>query len=182
MDEYVILNPTADIPVKGKNGAIIMKKRTLFSGLIVLLFVLLSGCAAPVAKEVLMLYPPPPDAPKVAYIRSYRGEVDFRTFSVWDRLFGSTPSDAMLKPYGVSASGERIIVADTGKATVYVIDAAQKRIEYLQDTDRTTGRLRSPIDVAVDAAGKIYVSDAKLDRIIVYDKSLKHTKTIGKKA
>lgn len=158
-----------------------MKKRTLLSGLMVLLFVLLSGCAAPVAKQVPILYPPPPDAPKVAYVKSFRGEADFVTLSFWDRLFGSARIDSMIKPYGVSASGGRVFAADTARATVYVIDTAQKRIEYLKETDRTTGKLKAPIDVAADAEGNLYVSDAKLDRIVVYDKTLKHAKTIGKK-
>lgn len=181
MDQYVMLLTVVKKPVEGKNGALTMKKRMLCSGLFVLLFMLLSGCGAPVARQAPILYPPPPDAPKVAYIRSYQGEADFITFSIWDRLFGSPRVDLMLKPYGVSAAGETVFVADTGKGKVYIIDGAQKKVEYLQDIDRTTGRLRAPIDVAVDAGGNIYVSDARLDRIIVYDKSLKHAKTIGKK-
>lgn len=143
----------------------------------------LAGCATTVPQEVTLLYPPPPEEPKIAYLGSYRGEVDLRRRTAIDSflvfLFGTRITIDLRKPYGVSSFGEKIYVADTGTANVLVIDLKERKIGHIGD--QGAGKLALPVGVAAAADGTIFVSDAKQKRIIGYDAKGALKIAIGKK-
>jgi DNA-binding beta-propeller fold protein YncE len=158
-----------------------MMIRTTLCRLLFLLLVAFSGCSSPIAKQGPIVYPPPPDDPKIVYLETYEGEADFATPSFLDRLFGVSAHNNLVRPFGVAAGTERVFVADTIKAMVFVIDTARKKVDYITEIDKVNGSLKAPLDVALDASENLYISDIKLRKIVVYDRALRFVTTFGKK-
>lgn len=145
-----------------------MKKATSFKLFILSFFILvLHGCAARAPQEPVLIYPSPPEDPKVVYLKSHRGEGDFQEKSFWDAVFGTTAAQGLPKAYGVYASGDKLYVAVTGGGYVAVIDTRARKVGYLGAEG--TGKLALPIGVAGASDGTIFVSDPKLTRVYGYD-------------
>lgn len=158
------------------NGIMRADRRIL--GCTILALSMIAGCA-PVTQQPLLFWPPPPEQPRIAYVRSYSGEGDLRKTSFLDSLLGAPPARGMSKPYGVSAQQGRIYVADSRGASVVVFDEKARSVGYLGDT--VQGRLSLPIDVAVASDGSAFVSDAQLKRVFRYDASGRLKTAIGNK-
>ena len=160
---------------------IIMKRRLY--GFLVLIVAVLSGCGATAPKEVNLYWPPPPEDPRIAYVASYRGDVDFKKKGFVDSFLGALFGEATMldlrKPYGVSARGDNIYVSDTANGYVLVIHTREKKISYLGD--RGSGKLVLPLGVAAAADGTVFVADAKLKKIYGYGKQGQLKVAIGKK-
>ena len=139
------------------------------------------GCAPPAAKkEVKLIYPPPPEEPRIVYLTSYKGESDFKRTSFIDTILGETALTIELrKPYGVAAYGDKIYIADTGLRVVVVLDTKEKKVEYLGD--KGAGKLTLPVNIAVSRDGTIFVSDAGLKRVFGYDPKGDLRIALGKK-
>jgi len=121
-----------------------------------------------------LVWPLPPEAPRIKYVASYRGEVDFeqKKPSRWKRLLLGPEEpklvSVLFKPYGVAVSKTgQIYVTDTVQRKVFVIDPAAKTVSFLGD--QGPGRVQKPIGVALDDDGKAFVADATLKRIYGYD-------------
>jgi len=85
--------------------------------------------------------------------------------------------DAMQKPYSVTTdSAHRIFVTDVGAKVVHVFDFVHSTYSHLRGGDR----LRSPLGVAADHEGNVYVSDSLLQNILVYDPSGKFHRYLKK--
>ncbi len=130
--------------------------------------------AAPSADRPIV-WPPPPEAPRIRYVTSYRGGDDFKTkkSSGWKALlFGrdETPPEYpnnLVKPYGVAVSpAGRVYVSDTGSRRVFVFDAERKALTFLGESG--AGKLSKPTGLAVDPSGRIFVADATLNRVFGY--------------
>lgn len=145
-----------------------------------LILALAYGCGRAAVQEPLLLYPLPPDEPRIKYVRTYRGEIDFVKEGFFDLIFGKPPAPRLSKPYGVSARGDKIYVTQTGAASVAVIDTKEQKISYIGDMG-STGRLAMPIGVAVAPSGMLIVSDSKLKKVFVYDEAGNFKGAIGKK-
>jgi len=129
------------------------------------LLIAFSGCAKQ-PQEVLLVYPSPPDEPRIAYLRSYSGVNDFGQNSLFDRLLGS-PERTFSKPYGVSATGSKIFITLTGiGGGVAVLDTKQQTMTHLRSKDLTL-----PTGVASMPDGGVYVADATTKRIFKFDPS-----------
>src|SRR6188474_1767464 len=76
---------------------------------------------------------------------------------------GSSPG-TFHTPIGIAASGDRIAVADSRNARVQVLDLDGAPLAILQRTKQ--GVLRRPIGVAFDSAGRLFVTDADLHRVV----------------
>jgi len=128
-------------------------------------------------------WPPPPQAPRILYLGSLKGSSDRneqQSFlkKVMNRIFGEekTPS-SMLRPYGVYADTDRVYVTDPGSGRLHVYDRSRKRyfpVERWGDED-----LISPIGIAVDGNGNMFVSDSVLKQVLVFDKEGKYLRAIG---
>ena len=141
---------------------------TLPAFLLLFCLFFLSSCAPPAVKEVKLIYPSPPDEPKIVYLASYKGESDFKKRNILDIIIGEKLAVAELrKPYGVAASGDKIYVADTQNNVLFVFDTKEKKVTFLGD--RAQGRLASPVGIAIDSGGTVFVSDIKQKRVFGYD-------------
>jgi DNA-binding beta-propeller fold protein YncE len=151
----------------------------------VIMALLLVSCAAPdVKKEADLVWPLPPDEPRIRYLRTYESSLDVEESTSSEKLLTSLLGESevgmgMSKPYGVYGGGERVIVTDTGLGRAIVFDIKNKK--YFHIGLEGKGILSKPIGVAVDKEGSIFISDTAQDRVVIYDKDGKFKDAIGKK-
>ena len=141
---------------------------------------LAASCAtkAPEKKEDLV-WPLPPEQPRVRFLRTYCCLEDLGAKSGTDAflaaLFGAGGNLRMSKPYGITTDKDgKVYVTDTGFRTVWVFDEKGKKVSFLG-----AGTLRTPIGVAVDAKGKIFVSDSAAQRVYAFDEKGKAVMILG---
>ena len=147
---------------------------------------LLAGCVAttperPVQDTSNLVWPPPPEEPRIRYLTQYRGQDDFgSSTSMRDRLLGEQRSRIVLdKPYGVAASadGQRIYVTDTRQRGLMVFDLEAKALRPFR-TDAQV-RLVTPIEVRLDSHENVYVTDSAHARVNVYSRDGKTLMSLG---
>lgn len=170
----------------GKNDLQIFLLRTFVSVNLLLLLVSCnpeirtpdSGLQAP-----NLFWPPPPQTPRIKYLRSLSGPSDIGVKRSWfkkviDTILGEEGlEDRMLRPYGVFADADRIYVTDPGKQLLHVFDMKEKK--YFQIKEVKEEELISPIGIAVDKDGEIYLSDSMLKRVLVFNREGKYLREIG---
>ena len=84
-----------------------------------------------------------------------------------DSLFGKDEAvQTLLRPYGVFADSERIYVTDTGTRLLHVFDLREKK--YFTISKAGKEDFLSPIGVAVDKNGDIYLSDSLMKRVFLF--------------
>jgi DNA-binding beta-propeller fold protein YncE len=152
-------------------------------GLLVLAAVLalFAGCASePLLKpELPIVFPRAPETPRIVYERSYRGSIDFRTVNFFDKLFGTSVSLDLEKPFDVFAQNNKIYITDTGRGAVQIIDLTEKNISRLGGREGKF-RLGLPLGIRGTADGRIYVADGSLKTVEVFDDTGAHVQSIGK--
>jgi sugar lactone lactonase YvrE len=126
------------------------------------------------ARPVTLVWPLPPEQPRIRYVTSYRGERDFeqKKESKFKALLlgpeAAKPLTGLVKPYGVAVSNDGVLyVTDTVQRKVFVIDPDARSVRFIGDTGQ--GRVAKPIGVAVADDGKVFVADASQNRIFGYD-------------
>jgi len=121
------------------------------------------------AKAEEIVWPPPPDEPKIKWVRSIEKLEDVGVkkgfFSkLADLLFGEEKKK-MIKPFGSFIKGEKLYFTDTGSNSIFIFDFREKSVRVI---DRIGDyQLTSPIDIVVDDQGRIYVSDSVLGTVFV---------------
>lgn len=130
-----------------------------------------------------LVWPPPPQTAKIRYLKSVSGSGDVSPKKSWlrktvDAVFGRSERERdLLRPYGVFADAERIYVTDPGTRMLHVFDIVGKRYTTIVRVDED--EFQSPIGVAVDRNGDIYLSDSLLKRVFVLDGNGKYRRDIG---
>lgn len=145
----------------------------------------LGGCAnlpQQVAKEPVF-FPPPPNPPRIQYLTRFSEANDVAgprgTFT--DFVLGkSTPaSETIKKPYGVAMHEGRIYVVDTRLPGYAVFDIAERRFSVVTGGESAGGRMRKPINIAIDSDGLKYVTDTGRDQILVFDRNDRFVRAYG---
>ena len=123
-----------------------------------------------------LVWPSPPDQPRIRYLNQYFGELDLlgkkqAKGGILERIAGVnvTPEERprLSKPYGVAVDSKgRLYVTDTGKSLVFVFDLENKKLEFRGD--KAPANILMPIGVAVDDADRLFVSDSKLHQITCF--------------
>lgn len=127
----------------------------------------IAGCAS-VKKEVDIVWPLPPDEPRIKYVKSLRSEKDLgKEGGIGEALLGEDKANALIRPYGCATdAGGRIYATDVGR--VFVFDEKNKKVSFIGD-DANTGKLAVPMGIVISHDGKVYVADAKRKRVFAYD-------------
>lgn len=129
------------------------------------------------------VWPPPPQTAKIRYVKSVSGVDDVSPKKSWlrktvDAVFGRSERERdLLRPYGVFADADRIYVTDPGTRMLHVFDIRGKRYTTIGRVDKD--EFQSPIGVAVDRNGDIYLSDSLLKRVFVLDGNGKYRRNVG---
>jgi DNA-binding beta-propeller fold protein YncE len=132
-----------------------------------------------------IVWPSPPEIPRVAFKDIYTGQkVDPNLFTkkahkkTWmDRLAGTLPADQvrldklpfqLIRTYGVGVDSKgRIYAADQGVAAVFIFDPQNKdQVELIGNGRQATFGLLTGL--ALDDDDRLFVSDAKLRRVVVF--------------
>ncbi|HIE66239.1 MAG TPA: 6-bladed beta-propeller [Nitrospiria bacterium] len=155
-------------------------KQVLVFGLFIFI---LGGCGAKtLQREPDLFWPPPPEIPRIKFIRTISSSSDVEKKSFSDRLksvlFGGKSGAALVKPYAVFTTPDgRVYVADSGWRKVLVFDPKRERF-FMIGVDGP-GALAGPLGVTADENGRIYVTDSVLRKCFVYDAEGKYLFDMG---
>jgi DNA-binding beta-propeller fold protein YncE len=120
-----------------------------------------------------LVWPPPPETPRIAYVRSIAGPADLGVKrSAWGKVAGwltgsRQDSGEFAKPFGVALDDSgNLCVTDTGANVVCYFDPARK----LWHRWDQVGTVRFAAPVAVAKQGRtLYVADSGLGSVVVFD-------------
>ncbi len=130
-----------------------------------------------------IVWPPPPQTARVRYLGSLSSPGDVGVKASWVRrtinvVFGNEVNwQRMIRPYGVFADRDRVYVTDPGAGVFHVFDLTEK--SYFMVSGAKGTRLVSPIGIAADVDGDIYVSDSVLGRVMVFNRKGAYLRDIG---
>ncbi len=84
----------------------------------------------------------------------------------------------LMKPYGVVADSKgRILVADSYVGSVFIFDLEQNKVSFIRNG--IEGRFKTIIGLAIDDADRLFVSDADLHHVSVFDANGKLESSFG---
>jgi DNA-binding beta-propeller fold protein YncE len=136
---------------------------------------LLHGCAKPPAKLDAgpVFWPSPPAEPHIQYLTGITDSVDIEGEKTGFSLVVTGREDPTFikkigKGSGITAHGGKLYVSSTGFGQVVVIDIASMTFDYLQG-NVGSGKLKKPVNTAIDEQGNIYVADTGRNQIVVFD-------------
>jgi DNA-binding beta-propeller fold protein YncE len=136
--------------------------------LTVLLALSLAACSQPAPRWEPDNLVWPPDRPRIKYVQSIYSEDDIgRQYSFREKLFGKDYFDGMVRPYGVNARRNKVVVTDIVMRKVLVFDRTAKRLGAVG----SEGGYTLPAAAVTDAAGTLYVADSGGGKVAVYDPS-----------
>lgn len=142
--------------------------RKHFPAVLVALALLYGGACGPPPRAPEpgnLVWPLPPDAPRIKYIQSIYTEDDIgRVYSLKEKLFGKEYADAMDRPYGVGVRHGKLLIADIALRRALVFDLVAKRLSVLGEE----GALVTPASAIPDRTGAVYVADAGGGKVAVY--------------
>ena len=149
----------------------------MLGGGLLIVAVTLSGCAGPTVdtsqKREQLLWPAPPDQPRFVFEAILRSEANIVPETddqrLRRRLTGATRNDqpVLNKPSGIVAREGRVYVAEPAVKAVTVLDAARGKL--FRFGLRAPNTLERPQALALDTEGLVYVLDAGLRRVMVFD-------------
>lgn len=134
------------------------------------------------AKPVVLVFPGPPEEPRFVYEWTLYSSADvvvddrdtqFRRMITGERRSGT----GLAKPYAVAVHQGRIFLSDSVERFVKAFDVPQGR--FFQVGAEGAGRLSKPLGIDVDRAGTLYVADASLRAVMVYDRDGNFLRKIG---
>ncbi len=161
---------------------VIRSAKTLF---ILIICATIAGCpSAPKKpqKEIVLVYPPPPEEPRFYYERTIRSGFDVKEFTASDRLRALVTGVAgsaigLVKPYGVAAYHGRVYVTDTVQRAVLMFDVPGRNFKIIGTEG--PGAVTKPIGITVSHDGEVYVGDHSGKRIVVFDLDGNYLRAIG---
>jgi DNA-binding beta-propeller fold protein YncE len=138
--------------------------------------VLLIGCATIEIPD--LVWPEPPDTPRVKYTRQYTGGADFQSKNkAADILLGARRSLVLKKPKGVHVAKDgKIYVTDTAAGDVFILDPVNKTANSVNSMGAKY--FFKPIGVTTDDQNRIFITDSQTDKVIVLDQEGKVLATL----
>jgi len=132
--------------------------------------------AAPQVDISRLVWPPPPDQPRIRYLGQYFGELDLIgkkqvKGGVLERIAGVniTPEERprLAQPYGVAVDSRgQVYVPDMEQGLVFVFDLENKKLQFRGD--KAPANLLIPVGVVVDEQDRLFVSDSKAHQITCF--------------
>jgi hypothetical protein len=129
--------------------------------------------------ETVLVWPPPPQTPRIRYLGSISCPADLGIKKSWikrsvETIFGKEETEeTFLRPFGVFSQADILYVTDTNGKSLHIFDI--KNINY----SRIFHQFASPIGVAVDSNRKIYITDSVLKRVFIYNEQGKYLGDVG---
>ena len=147
-----------------------------------------SGCSTPSQAPVqapnpALVWPLPPEKPRIQYLYSIsRPEHMDISPSFVERvgnlLAGAKPAPEIVRPHGIYFSRDLVLyVTDPGSQAVHLFDTRNRRYRQIKRYGKLN--LVSPIGVAADESGFLYVSDSVLRKVLVFGSKVDPVREIG---
>jgi len=120
---------------------------------------------------------------RLEYVRAFSSEQEVKLKrSFWSRVVdfvvGAPELHRMVRPYGIAVDSQgRIIVTDPGASLVHIFDFTRQKYQKLEGSRKED--FKTPIGLALDANDNIYVADAELGKVFVFDAHGKFQRYIG---
>ncbi len=137
------------------------------------------------AKPVNLVWPLPPEKPRIKYVTSISGAEDVepvRKAGFLDRVAGIQRKGikpGFEKPHGVATDSHgRIYVTDSAQGMVFVLDRANKRVSFIGSGSQVN--LRVPLGITVDARDRVWVADAVAQHVYAFDADGNPLMVLGK--
>jgi len=128
---------------------------------------------APPAKPLTLVWPLPPEQPRIKFVRAIYGTADItpvKKANLLDKVAGIKKFDfkpGFIKPYGIATdSHDRIYVTDSGQGLVFILDPANKNVSFLGASAQA--QLSVPLGITVDSKDRIWVADAVKQHVYVF--------------
>jgi DNA-binding beta-propeller fold protein YncE len=161
---------------------------TFYLLLFVTIGFLLTGCAGStrdMADIVIPVFPEPPNEPRFYYERTIASSIDIQiesSESSFERFVTGTRrvGFGMVKPFGVAVHHGRVFVSDSISRQVLAFDVPEAR--FFEIGIRNPGQLAKPMGLDVDEQGNLYVCDASLKQVFMYDRDGNFLKNFGEPA
>jgi sugar lactone lactonase YvrE len=154
-----------------------------------LVLALATGCGTPAGElfppsEAPILYPPPPDTPRIAYVGQLASDRDLKPAvgfgeSLGRTLFGEPPTRTMLSPFAVCTdrAGERLFVTDTNAQALHVFDLETREYQTWQPGEEE--RFAQPVGVTIGPHDWVLVSDSVAGVIHAFEADGTYLGTFG---
>ncbi len=112
-------------------------------------------------------WPPAPAHPKVRYLGMLTGfQQDGQTMS--SLIFGKTDIGKIAKPVAIAkGKDDRLAIADQGRKGIHLYLPTTQEYHFIFKAGEET--IQSPVGVAFDDQGKLYVTESLLGKIFVFD-------------
>ncbi len=151
-----------------------MKRRATVFLPALLAIVLLTACATTGSARKAAgpadtgLFPPPPDQPRVQFLLAITADTDIpgARRGIVRAIVGDAPLRELMRPRGVAVHDGVIYVADAKLHTVVTIDLEEKTFEWIHDDG--PGKIGTPLGIALDPEGRLYVADVDRRQVLVY--------------
>ena len=130
----------------------------------------------------LPVFPSPPNEPRFLFERSLISSADveieseesqFRRWVTGARRTGI----GMGKPFGVTVHRGRVYVSDTMKRIVHAFDIREGR--FFEIGTDGPGQLVKPMGLDIDQDGNLYICDATLKQVMVFDRDGNYLRRFG---
>ncbi len=140
----------------------------LGSFLVVLTF---TGCrTTPKTEQPLVFFPSPPAEPRVQFLTWASGatELEVQQSAFASFVLGEEPTATQViqKPYGIAARDGKVYVCDTKGLALSKLDFAGRTYSVLGVGG--PGRLRKPLNIAIDPLGYKFVVDSDRKQVVVF--------------
>jgi DNA-binding beta-propeller fold protein YncE len=146
-----------------------------------------AGCATTPGKEAgdkaksAVFYPPPPEPPRVQYLKSYSSAADVGEVrsGFAEFIAGADPKKAQTveKAYGSAIHGGKILVTDVRGGGYAVFDVANR--EYTFVVGDGNGRMKRPTSITIAPDGTRYVVDSGREQVIAFDSKDRYVTAYG---
>ncbi len=141
---------------------------------------------APPAPPAQLIWPLPPDKPRVKFLEELKDNFDIETRKkkTWvDKMVGNADpnrTERFEKPAGIATDSKgRVIFASTQRSTVFILDQTERKLIRIRG-DRGIV-LQTPLGVVVDKNDNIYVSDPFEHLVLKFDSAGHLLATLGTK-
>lgn len=132
------------------------------------------ACSGPKSKKIdPVFWPTPPSLPRIQFLKGIGDSSDVEPKKQSFSLFSMAPLEVenvkpILKPYGVVAKGAKVYLCDVTAGKILIMDLANKTFEPLKGSIGS-GKLKKPVNMALDSEGNLYVADTERKEVVVYD-------------
>lgn len=145
----------------------------------------MSGCARHADVSGVrpdIFWPNPPEVKRIEFVKAFSKPEDLNIrpgiLKRWVNYVVGRATASVVSPYGITTDSQgRLYVVDTFLKRIHVFDAARNQYFFFPE-DRTI--LASPVDVAIDKAGIVYITDSKRGVVYIKDNGKKFFSTIGR--